>query len=140
MASRSIVWGIVFGFVLSRAGATDYDAIAQMFRLQDLHLAGVIGFSVALSALAFALVRRFRLRAFDGKPISLAKKPMTPGLVGGALLFGVGWALSGTCPGTALAQIGEGRWAGIVTFAGILVGAFLAQRRRETSAAAALTR
>lgn len=50
---------------------------------------------------------------------------MTRGLAAGALLFGVGWAVSGTRPGTALAQIGEGRLAGVLTFAGILLGASL---------------
>ena len=46
-------------------------------------------------------------------------------MLAGALLFGVGWALSGTCPGTALAQIGEGRLVGLYTASGILLGTAL---------------
>jgi hypothetical protein len=128
MNVKNIGFGALFGFVLSRTGATDYDAIHGMFRLSDLHLFGVIGTAIAVSALAYALVRRFGLRTISGEPITLTKKPVTRGLVAGSLLFGVGWALAGTCPGTALAQIGEGRLAALATAAGILVGAFLAER------------
>lgn len=130
MKTRSIFFGTLFGFVLSRAGATDYDAIAGMFQLQDLHLVGMIGGAVVLSSFGFLLVRAKRLSTLRGEPISLTVKPFTPALVPGALLFGTGWALSGTCPGTALAQIGEGRWAAIATFVGIVVGACVARRLR----------
>src|SRR5689334_17148458 len=106
MFRRMLPFGIAFGFVLSRAGATEYDAIHGMFLLTDLHLVGVIGTAIALSALGFAAIRRGSLRSRSGEPITFVKKPMTPTLLAGAVLFGVGWALSGTCPGTALAQIG----------------------------------
>jgi uncharacterized membrane protein YedE/YeeE len=49
----------------------------------------------------------------------------------GSILFGVGWAASGTCPGTSLAQIGEGRFAGAITFLGILLGSYLAERTQN---------
>ena len=128
MYSRSIGFGLLFGFLLSRVGATDYDAISGMFALTDLHLMGVIGLAIAVAAAGFALFRRTGLRARGGAPLALAKKPYTPGVIWGGLLFGVGWALAGTCPGTALAQIGEGRLAGVVTFAGIVLGAYAQSR------------
>jgi uncharacterized membrane protein YedE/YeeE len=114
---------------LTRVGATSYDAIAGMFLLQDLHLVGVIGIAIATSALGFAFLRRSGARARNGAALALQPKPVQRGLVVGGLLFGVGWALTGTCPGTSLAQIGEGRLAGLFTFAGILLGAWLQQRR-----------
>jgi uncharacterized membrane protein YedE/YeeE len=128
MNSRSIGSGLVFGFLLSRVGATDYDAISGMFALTDLHLVGVIGLAIAVSAAGFALFRRFGVRARGGAPLALVKKPYTPGVLWGGLLFGVGWALAGACPGTAIAQIGEGRLAGVVTFAGIVLGAHVQSR------------
>jgi uncharacterized membrane protein YedE/YeeE len=127
MQFRHFAFGAVFGFILSRAGATDYDAISGMFRLTDLHLFGVIGIAIVVNAIGFAIVRKRRSTALNGERIALGNKPMTRGLAAGALLFGAGWALSGTCPGTALAQVGEGRIAGLVTFAGILLGALLEQ-------------
>jgi uncharacterized protein len=85
-------------------------------------------------AAGFFVVRRSGGRALNGELLVLTKKPMTRGLLGGALLFGVGWGVAGTCPGTALAQIGEGRLAGLVTLTGILLGAWLEgwqTRRRD---------
>ena len=106
MHAKHIALGALFGFILSRTGATDYDAIAGMFRLTDLHLFGVIGLAVAVSAAGFFGARHRGLRARNGELLLLTRKPMTRGLVAGALLFGVGWGVSGTCPGTSLAQIG----------------------------------
>jgi len=128
MSSRHIAFGVLFGFILSRVGATSYDAIAGMFLVQDLHLVGVIGIAIATSALGFVLLRRAGGRARSGAALALQQKPVQRGLVVGGLLFGVGWALAGTCPGTSLAQIGEGKLAGAFTFAGILLGAWLQQR------------
>jgi uncharacterized protein len=127
--SRTLLFGLLFGFVLSRIGATDYDAIAGMFRLTDLHLMGVIGGAVGLSGLGFWLIRRRAIRSLDGGPIELMKKPMTRWLPLGAVMFGVGWALTGTCPGTALAQLGEGRFAALATIAGILLGSYIVETR-----------
>ena len=128
MHLKSIFFGVLFGFILTRVGATNYDAIFGMFALTDLHLFGVIGVAVAVSAAGFWLMRRTHLAARGGAPLALATKPYSHGAIWGGLLFGVGWAIAGTCPGTALAQIGEGRLAGIFTFAGIVAGAW-AQRR-----------
>ena len=127
MTARTLGLGALFGFVLSRVGATDYDAIRDMFALHDLHLAGVIGAAVVILSLSFWLLKRSAARTIDGQPIALVPKPMAPGLVPGALLFGVGWALAGTCPGTALAQLGEGRWAALATLAGILLSSSLVE-------------
>jgi len=126
--TKTISLGILFGFMLSRAGATSYDAIREMFLLADLHLVGVIGTAVAVSAVAFALIRKNHWKTVSGQAITLTKKPMVKGLALGSVLFGVGWAITGTCPGTALAQIGEGRVSSIATFIGILVGAYAGER------------
>lgn len=135
MKNRHIAFGLLFGFVLSRIGATDYNAIAGMFRLQDLHLMGVIGTAIALNAIAFWIIRRRGVRTFGGQPIALTPKPMSREVLPGALLFGAGWALAGACPGTTLAQIGEGRLAGLATFAGILFGVWLHARSAEARSA-----
>lgn len=122
---RFLVFGTLFGFVLSRARATDYDTIAGMFRLTDLHLMFVIGFAIGTAALGFWLLRRTRNRTLSGQPIALGKKRWHPGVIGGGLLFGAGWALSGACPGTSLAQLGEGKLVALFTVAGILAGTYV---------------
>ncbi len=118
------VLGLAFGFILVRAGATDPDAIAGMFLFTDLHLVGVIGTAIVVAGVGFHLLRR---RAAHDPPLAqaLAPKPYKPGLIAGSLLFGTGWALTGTCPGTGLAMVGEGRLMGLFTVAGIFAGSGL---------------
>jgi uncharacterized membrane protein YedE/YeeE len=122
-----LLFGLLFGFLLVRVGATDFDAIAQMFLLSDLHLAGVIGVAVAVAAPLLWLLRRRGIAGPEG-PIVIAPKPRKPGLVVGGLLFGAGWALTGTCPGTVLAQLGEGQLVALFTVAGIFAGTALHRR------------
>jgi uncharacterized protein len=141
-ASRFLGFGALFGFALSRARATDYDTIAGMFRLTDFHLVGVIGSAIATAAVGFWLLRRSGNRTATGQPIELGDKPWRPGAVWGGLTFGAGWALSGACPGTALAQVGEGKLVALVTVAGILGGTYIyghVRSRLGTPAAPART-
>ncbi len=129
--------GAVFGFLLSRARATDYAAIHGMFTLTDLHLFGVIGVAIATAAAGLALLRRGDLRALNGERIHVAPKPYHRAVFAGGLVFGVGWALSGACPGTALAQLGEGKLYALATVAGIAGGTWLRQRSAVNAASPA---
>ncbi len=126
-----LIFGTLFGFVLSRARATDYDTMAAMFRLTDLHLVGVIGLAIATAALGFWLLCRAGSHTLSGRPLEPRKKPWHTGAIWGGLLFGTGWALSGACPGTALAQAGEGKLVALFTVAGILTGTYLYGRVRS---------
>lgn len=117
-----LLFGVAFGFVLSRVGATDYDAIAKMFLLEDFHLAGVMGVAVVVAAIGLGIVRRARSGILATWAGLVQEKPMKPGLVLGAAMFGVGWAITGTCPGTGLAQIGEGKVIALFTVCGMLLG------------------
>lgn len=120
------LFGAVFGFLLSRAGATTYDAYAGLFLLRDPRLAIVIGTAVAVGLPGLALVRRLAARSLlDGQPIELSGKPMRPTLVLGGVLNGVGWGLAGTCPGTSLAMVGEGKLTALAAIVGILAGTYL---------------
>lgn len=118
-------FGLVFGFLLSRVGATDYDAIMGMFLLTDLHLMGVIGMAVVVLGLG---LRMWQHVAPEGQKPIAPPKPFKPGLALGATLFGAGWALTGTCPGTALSQIGEGKVVALFTVLGIFLGSALYRR------------
>lgn len=120
-----LAFGTLFGFILSRIGATQFDTIAQMFLLEDLHLAGVIGIAIALTAPALFVLRRRGIAGPNDCQITLTPKPRKAGNIVGGILFGVGWALTGTCPGTALSQLGEGRVLALFTLAGIFAGVAL---------------
>lgn len=117
--------GMLFGFILSRAGVTDYDTIAGMFRLTHVHLFGVIGSAIGTAALGFWVLRRAGNRTISGEPIDFRRKPWQRGAIWGGLVLGAGWALTGACPGTSLVQVGEGKLVALFTVAGILAGTYL---------------
>jgi len=122
---RNLLFGLAFGFVLSRIGATRFDTIAEMFLLRDLHLMGVIGVAVLLLMPAVVWLRRHQVAGPVGCDITLKPKAQKPGNLAGGLMFGAGWAITGTCPGTVLSQIGEGQIMAFFTLAGILMGTAL---------------
>ncbi len=120
----SFLFGLLFGFFLVRAGATDPQVIVDMFTLRNLHLMGVIAAAVCVAAPGIRWMERRAAKRNEPSPFG-SPKPFKRAMLLGSLLFGVGWAATATCPGTALAQIGEGRLLGVATTAGILVGAAL---------------
>jgi len=131
--------GALFGFLLSRAGATTYDYYAELFLFRDLQLMWVSGAAVLVGAPLLLLLKRARARAlFDGAPIQFQPKPMRRGLWSGSLILGVGWGLSAACPGTVLAMLGEGKLGAVCSIAGIVIGTWLyglAQDRKQAARA-----
>lgn len=121
-----LVLGTLFGFLLSRAGATNFDYHAQLFLFEDLQLMWVISTAILVGAIALILLRRFSPRSLlDGLSLDFKGKPMKAGLFKGAALLGVGWGLTGSCPGTAPAMLGEGKLSVAFTIAGMLLGTYL---------------
>jgi uncharacterized protein len=117
-----LVLGTIFGFVLSRSGAADYDMIQAMFLFKSFQLYGILGTAVVLTAAGLALTKR-RGRTITGLPINVDPKPLNRGTVTGSLLFGVGWSIAGMCPGPILVNIGEGKLYALAALAGALAGA-----------------
>jgi uncharacterized membrane protein YedE/YeeE len=117
-----LVLGTIFGFVLSRSGAADYDFIQGMFLFENLQLYGIIGTAVALTAPGLWLLRRHG-RTLSGHPIKIERKAMHRGVIVGGVLFGVGWSIAGMCPGPILVNIGEGKLYALAALAGAVTGA-----------------
>jgi len=126
-----ILFGVLFGFLLSRAGATTPDFYANLFLFNNLQLMWVIATAVIVGIVGVLILKKISARAiFSGKLLSFDKRPMQRGLVYGALLFGVGWGMTGSCPGTVPAMIGEGRLLPLFTLLGIVLGTYLYDIRR----------
>lgn len=118
--------GALFGFLLSRAGATEPELIARLFLFEDLHLLWVIVAAIAVGAVGLALMRRFKVCALgQTTPLRLEGKPYVATLIPGSLLFGLGWGLTGGCPGTVLAMLGEGKLYALPILAGLVLGTWL---------------
>jgi len=116
--------GTAFGFVLYRCGASDYDTVQRMFLLQDFQLWGVIGTAVAITAPGLRLLRRHG-RTATGAPLAIKPKPRNPGNWVGGALFGVGWSITGMCPGPIFVNLGAGKLHALAALAGALLGAAL---------------
>ena len=114
--------GTIFGFILSRSGAADYDYIQGMFLFDRLQLYGIIGTAVVLTAPGLWWIQR-RGRTVFGRPIKIELKAMHRGNVLGGILFGIGWSIAGMCPGPILVNIGEGKVYAWGALAGALTGA-----------------
>lgn len=109
--------GFLFGALLQRGGLADSRTIVGQLTGDDARVAKTMGTAVAVGALGHRWLHRRGLTTVE-------PKPMNPvGLVGGAVLFGAGMALSGYCPGTAAAAAGSGRREGIWAMAGMLAAA-----------------
>ena len=119
-----LVLGTVFGFVLSRSGAADYGFIQGMFLFTEFQLYGILAAGVGLTAPGIWLIKR-RGRTLFGRPVAIELKALHRGNVAGGLIFGVGWSLTGMCPGPILVNIGEGKVYALAALAGALVGAGL---------------
>lgn len=117
-----LLMGTVFGWLLSRSGASDYDAIQGMFLLENFQLYGIMGTAVLVIAPGLWLIKRHG-RTITGDPIVVTPKAFHRGNIVGGVLFGVGWAMTGMCPGPVIVNVGEGKLYAIAAFVGVLVGA-----------------
>ena len=122
MTALYVLLGTIFGFVLSRSGAADYDYIQGMFLFERFQLYGIIGTAVVLTAPGLWLIQR-RGRTALGTPVHVELKPMNRGTIAGSVLFGIGWSIAGMCPGPILVNVGEGKVYALAALAGALAGA-----------------
>ncbi|MDP2414452.1 DUF6691 family protein [Daejeonella sp.] len=123
---KFLLLGIVFGIVMTKSEAVSWYRIQEMFRFQAFHMYGIIGTAVTLGVAGVALIKRFRMRDYHGNPIMFnpKEKSVVRYLIGGSI-FGLGWALSGACPGPMIVNIGYGYWAMAIVFFFAIVGTYL---------------
>lgn len=126
-----LIFGIYFGFVLSRVEASDFNLIYGMFTGADLKLAWVIITAIVVGYLGMRLLYALGNRTSGGQPVKVSLKPLRRMNIAGGLVFGLGWGLSGACPGTVLAQLGEGKVLAVFTVAGLILGTYLFALMRE---------
>ena len=119
-----LLLGTVFGFILSRSGAADYNFVQGMFLFTEFQLYGIMAVAVLAGAAGIRLIKK-RGRTILGRRISIELKPLHRGNVVGGVLFGIGWSITGMCPGPILVNIGEGKVYALAALAGALAGASL---------------
>ncbi len=114
--------GIIFGIVFVKAEIISWFRIQEMFRLQSFHMYGVIGSAVVVGMVSVFLIKRFNIKTLTGESVVIQPKTFQKGQVYGGLIFGLGWAITGACPGPLFAQIGSGYVVVLVTLLSALLG------------------
>lgn len=122
---KFLLLGAYFGLVLTKAQVISWYKIRNMFFFREPDLYLIIGSAVVVGALSVWLIKRFHLRPITGEPLEIQGKSLDKGTVIGGFLFGLGWFVTGTCPGPIYAQIGSGETWAFFTLAGALLGAWL---------------
>jgi uncharacterized membrane protein YedE/YeeE len=118
----NVAMGLFFGIAFSRTGVHEFDHIHGMFTFSDFHMYGVLGSAVAVAAVGLFVFRKSKMKMANGLSFAGKRKELSAGNVPGGLLFGVGWAITGACPGTSFLQVGSGYLLGLATLAGLSVG------------------
>lgn len=120
-----IAMGMLFGIVLVKAEIINWFRIQEMFHLQSFHMYGVIGSAVVVGAVSVFLIKKFKIKTINGEKIEFHKRKFDKGQVLGGLLFGLGWAITGACPGPLFAQIGAGSLVTVVTLFSAIAGTWV---------------
>ena len=119
-----LLLGIAFGVVLTGSEVVSWFRIQEMFRFQSFRMYGIIGSAVVTAAISVALIKRTGLKPVSGESIAIPRKPLGSGIryAAGGAIFGLGWALTGACPGPLFALIGNGVSVMIVAVVSALAG------------------
>ncbi len=128
---KYLIVGLLFGVVFVKAEIISWFRIQEMFRLQSFHMYGVIGSAVIVGILSVWMIKRFNIKTLYGEKIEFHTKTFNKGQVYGRLLFGLGWAITGACPGPLFAQIGTGATVIIVTLFSAIAGTWVYGYFRE---------
>jgi hypothetical protein len=120
-----LLLGTFFGMILTNGEVTSWLRIQEMFRFDSFHMYGVIGSAIAVGALMMLLLRKLGVRSMQGEPIVIETKALGKGTAIGGTIFGVGWALTGACPGPLYALAGCGYPAFLIALLCAIGGALM---------------
>jgi uncharacterized membrane protein YedE/YeeE len=119
---KYLIVGVFFGIVFVKAEIVSWFRIQEMFRFDSFHMYGVIGSAVIVGLISLQIIKRFNIRTLSGEEVSIPPKQFNKGQVYGGFMFGLGWAITGACPGPLFAQIGSGFLVVIITLLSAIAG------------------
>ena len=120
---KYLLIGSWFGILLTKSEAVSWFRIQEMFRFQAFHMYGIIGLAVIVGMLSLFVIKKLKIKSLNGETIDPVKKPVQfkSNLIGG-FIFGLGWALTGACPGPIYSLIGNGITVFVVVLTAALIG------------------
>ena len=121
----ALLIGIFFGITIVKGEVISWFRIHEMFLFESFHMYGIIGSAVVVGAISLFLIKKFKIKSIDGQDTELTPKPLNPksNFIGGSL-FGLGWAMTGACPGPLYALIGYGHTIIIMSLLCAIMGVF----------------
>jgi uncharacterized membrane protein YedE/YeeE len=122
---KFIIAGVLFGIVMSKSEAISWYRIQEMFRFQSFHMYGIIGTAVAIGVISIFFIKKYQLKDIEGKVIVIPdkEKGWKKGIFGGTI-FGMGWAVTGACPGPMFVNLGQGYLAFLLIIIGATIGTY----------------
>lgn len=128
---KYLIIGIVFGIVFVKSEVISWFRIQEMFRLQSFHMYGIIGSAVITGIISVFFIKKLNIKTIYGEPIRIAPKMFNKGQIYGGLIFGLGWAMTGACPGPLFAQIGTGATVVAVPLLSAIAGTWVYGKFRD---------
>ena len=121
-----LVIGIFFGIIMFKSEAASWFRIYKMFQFGSFHMYGIIGSALVLGIIGIQVIKRKNIKPLNGSEMSL--KPKNKSIIRylvGDIIFGLGWALAGACPGPMYVLAGAGYASILVVIFGAIAGTFL---------------
>jgi hypothetical protein len=128
---KYLLVGIVFGIIFVKGEIISWFRIQEMFRFQSFYMYGVIGSAIMVGMVSIQLIKRFSIKTLSGEAIKIADKTFNKGQMYGGFIFGLGWAITGACPGPLFAQIGTGFTVVLVSLISAVTGTWVFGRLRD---------
>jgi len=119
--------GILFGITMFKSEAASWFRIYEMFKFESFHMYGIIGSALIIGIVVIQLIKHFKIKSFYKEEIVFQPKDtssFTRYAIGG-LIFGLGWALAGACPGPMFTLVGAGYLSILVVILAALLGTFV---------------
>ena len=118
--------GILFGITMFKSEAASWFRIYEMFKFESFHMYGIIGSALAIGIIVVQFIKRFKIKSFYGENINFNQKEKSfSRYMFGGIIFGLGWALAGACPGPMFTLVGVGYLPIIIVVIASIIGTFI---------------
>jgi uncharacterized protein len=122
---KFLILGVIFGIILVKSEVISWFRIQEMFRFQSFHMYGIIGSAIVVGALSIIIIKKLNIKTIKGETINPKTKPFQKSNLIGGVIFGLGWALIGACPGPLYALLGTGNTIFILPIIGAFLGVLI---------------
>ena len=120
---KYLILGTFFGIVLSKSEVISWYRIYEMFKFESFHMYGIIGSAVILGILITQIIKKTKMKSLEGTAVKFnPKNKSIPRYLIGGTIFGLGWAMTGACPGPMFILVGHGIGVFLIIIASAVAG------------------